>query len=159
MTQSKQCLKCGHSAQYDTDQPISCPSCGAIYSKVEQSLREGPAPRPRPVARLTPTLSRSDEPDHHAFAAQLRQESLYPTFRTVVKIAYWLGVLAAVLVAIGGIVTSFSAGASALIGGIAIGALIFVFAKVGKEMSLMLADLSDATIRSAAKTEARGQEV
>ena len=60
--------------------------------------------------------------------------------------------------AIGGIVTSFTAGASALIGGIAIGALIFVFAQVGKEMSLMLADLSDATIRSAAQTEARRHE-
>lgn len=159
MTQSKQCLKCGHTAQYDTDQPISCPSCGAIYSKVEQSLREGPTPRPRPIARPTHALSRSDEPDHHAFAIQLRQESLYPAFRTVVKIAYWLGVLAAVLIAIGGIATSFSTGASALIGGIALGALIFVFAQVGKEMSLMLADLSDATIRSAAQTEARRREV
>jgi len=74
-----------------------------------------------------------------------------------VKIAYWLGVALAVLIVVGGIFTSFSTGAGAFIGGIVVGALVFVLAKVAKEMSLMLADLSDATVRSAAQAEASRQ--
>lgn len=154
MTQNKKCLKCGHNAEYSAEPPTACPSCGAVYAKVEQAMREGPPPRPRP----TPTSSPYVKQDHHSFAMQLRQESIYPTFRTVVKIAYWLGVIAAALIAIGGITASFSAGVGALFGGIALAALTFVFAKVAKEMSLMLADLSDATLRTAARAEAQATD-
>ncbi|MFG0674220.1 hypothetical protein [Delftia sp. WSY_7] len=154
MTSRKQCLKCGHTAQFEAEQPLACPSCGAVYAKVEQALRDGQAPRPQPVVRTPTTRLPTTEVDHHAFATVLREESIYPTFRTVVKIAYWIGVLAAICIALGGVMASFSAGLGALAGGIAVGALVFVFAKVAKEMSLMLADLSDATVRTAARSEA-----
>ncbi len=45
------------------------------------------------------------------------------------------------------------AGIAAAIGGVAGAVLVFVLARVGKEMSLMLADLSDATVRMAAHAE------
>lgn len=154
MISRKQCLKCGHNAQFEEEPPLACPQCGAVYAKVEQALREGQAPRAQPVVRQTIARPPANDVDHHAFAELLREESIYPTFRTVVKIAYWVGVLAAVAIAVGGVMASFSTGAAALIGGIAVGALVFVFAKVAKEMSLMLADLSDATVRTAAQAEA-----
>lgn len=158
MTSRKECRKCGHTAQFEEEPPLACPTCGAVYAKVEQALREGQAPRAQPIARPAVSRSPTNDIDHHAFADLLREESIYPTFRTVVKIAYWLGVLAALLIAAGGVMASFSAGAAALLGGFAVGALVFVFAKVAKEMSLMLADLSDATVRSAARTEANRQQ-
>ena len=154
MTHNKKCLKCGHSAEYIAEPPTACPACGAVYAKVEQAMREGPPPRPLPAPTSSPYLKR----DHHSFATQLRHESIYPTFRAVVKIAYWLGVIASVLIAIGGITASFSAGVGALLGGLALAALIFVFSKVAKEMSLMLADLSDATVRTAARAEAQARD-
>lgn len=153
MTSHKQCLKCGHNVQYDAEPPLACPSCGAVYSKVEQALREGlpsrPQPTPKPLTGRAPTT----DVDHHAFASQLREESIYPTFRAVANLLYWCGVVLAVLILLGGLSLAMRAGIAAAIGGVAGAVLVFVLARVGKEMSLMLADLSDATVRMAAHAE------
>lgn len=154
MTSHKQCMKCGHSAQYDADPPLACPSCGAVYSKVEQALREGLPSRPQPTPKPTTTRTQAADVDHHVFAAQLREESIYPTFRAVANLLYWCGIVVAVLMLVGGLALAMRAGAAAAIGGVAGAVLVFVFARVGKEMSLMLADLSDATVRMAARAEA-----
>ena len=103
MTQSKHCLKCGASTAFSDEPPLACPTCGAVYSKVEQAWREGQPTRPQPTSRPASTTRQHRDADHHAFAARLREESIYPTFRAVVKIAYWLGVALAVLIVVGGI--------------------------------------------------------
>ncbi|AOV01871.1 hypothetical protein BI380_11130 [Delftia tsuruhatensis] len=69
------------------------------------------------------------------------------------NLLYWCGVVLAVLILLGGLSLAMRAGIAAAIGGVAGAVLVFVLARVGKEMSLMLADLSDATVRMAAHTE------
>ena len=39
---SKRCLKCNHVATFEAAPPLACPQCGAVYSKVEEALRNGP---------------------------------------------------------------------------------------------------------------------
>lgn len=46
---SKKCLKCGHVASFEGAVPLACPSCGAIYAKVEAAAAQGAAPV-RPAA-------------------------------------------------------------------------------------------------------------
>ena len=84
----------------------ACPSCGAIYSRVEAAIA-GRAAGERPIsARGASTFGtgrvspRADDLDVHAFAEVLRSESLYPTFRSLVKLFYWLFIALAVCSAI-----------------------------------------------------------
>lgn len=150
---SKKCLKCGHVAQFNGEPPVSCEECGAVYSKVEQALREGPPTRPAGAAPIRAQSARRIDEDHHAYAHQLRQESIYPTFRAVVGIAYWIGVVLAALILLGAIVAAFKVGPAPAIGGLVGSIFIFIVARVSKEMSLMLADMSDATIKMAARQD------
>ena len=151
---TKLCLKCGHSATYSGTPPESCPSCGAIYAKVEAafSQSEGPPSRLPPAARAASSRRRGSTRDVHAFTQTMRQESLYPAWRTIVGACSLLGYLFAALIFIGGLVAIKQSWA-APIAGAALAAVVAFIAKMMKEMWLMLADLSDASVRIAAAQE------
>jgi len=151
---SKQCLKCGQTASIDPSTTLACPHCGAIYSKVEAVAQTQAPRRAVPAAPIRQqTAGDGTDVDPAEFVDTLRAASIYPTFRAVANLLYWCGVVLAVLILLGGLSLSMRAGFPAAIGGIAGGLLVFIFARVGKEMSLMLADLSDATVRMAANAE------
>ncbi len=81
------------------------------------------------------------------YLAQLRGNSQYPTFRGFVTFLSLLGYVAAALIAGAGFMTGQAF--SALVG-IVIGIIVGILAKTGQEVSLMIADIADATIDSAA---------
>ena len=145
----KTCIQCGHinpvASGADTD---ACPRCQAIYFKLQQ-MAEG-APRPRERAFPTAAPARNQTP----FIERLRDERLYPTFRKVVTIFHVLGQVLAVLVLLGGLIAAYNTGSAGALIGATVGAIFMsVFFRVAKEASLMLADMSDATVRMAARDE------
>lgn len=153
---SKKCLKCGHVVQFSEQPPMSCPSCDAIYAKVEQAL-QNPLPRPtpqpqRPVIKLNPS---EPDPSHHSFAEAMRAESLYPTFRALTNAAYYFMLVIAALILVGGVFSFLKLGISYLIGSVVAAIFIYLLARVSRELSLMLADLSDATVRMAANQSSK----
>lgn len=158
MSKAKPCLKCGKSTPYEGAEPEACAHCGAIYRKVEEALRNGPISRPMDSVTLPPARPRYATLDHVEFAHVMRAESIYPTFRAVVNILYWVGVVLAVLSLISGIWITLRthSGPGPALGGLLAAVLIYIVFRVTKEMSLMLADLSDATLRTAAHKEAAG---
>lgn len=83
----------------------------------------------------------------------MRATSLYPTFRALTNAAYFFMLVIAVLILIGGIFTFLSKGIGYLIGSVVAALFIYLLARVSRELSLMLADLSDATVRMAARQE------
>jgi hypothetical protein len=162
---TKTCLKCGHAAQFVAEPPTACPACGAIYAKVEAAMASaanGPASRFKEFQDTEPGRSAfgsagtarsrmgSNVPDVHAFAEQMREQSLYPTWRKIVGVFTILGYVLAVLVLVGSIIAARQS-MGAMFGGIVLAAFIAVMARVGKELSLMLADLSDAAVHLAAR--------
>ena len=196
----KKCLKCGHDAPFEVQPPEACPSCGAIYAKVEAAVAAGVVVRQRvspppdvtypsaaeapadgagkaaegdvrqrasvppdvvyPWAAETRAAGAGEEPaggDVRAFVATMRAESLYPTWRTMVSLMTWLGYLAAVVTLVVTGATAKGSGFQVLIGAGA-AAAIAIFATLGKEFWLMMADLSDAAVRMAAVQERRGDE-
>ena len=149
----KVCLKCRHKTAFENTAPLACESCGAIYSKVEEALRQGPASRPaeRPTPDRKPRTPTSRE--HIAqFAEELRRDSLYPTWRELVKWGTRLWYAAAI---IGLVVTAVSTRMAFLpmLGAFGVALLVIIFARATKELSLMLTDLSDAAVRQAAHLE------
>lgn len=169
MSDTKSCLKCGHKAAFDGTPPLDCPNCGAIYSKVEEALRSGATIRPKPPANepeinffkpsaipSMPSASRHDssaELDIHAFAQTMRNESLYPAWRKIVGFFAILGYAIAAIAFISGLVAAFKVSMLSGLIGFGTAALIAILAKVSKEASLMLADLSDAAVRLAASSK------
>ncbi|QIL79885.1 DUF4282 domain-containing protein [Diaphorobacter sp. HDW4A] len=91
----------------------------------------------------------------HEFAETLRADSLYPTFRSLVKLIYWFLIALAVLCALGALMVLFRGAGVGRIGGFIGGVFMTLFfilvARLTSETSLMLADLSDAAVRIAAK--------
>ncbi|ASI68517.1 hypothetical protein BA022_08080 [Diaphorobacter nitroreducens] len=79
----------------------------------------------------------------------MREQTLYPAWRKVVGFFAILGYIVAAVLAVS---VFFSANGSTwvLLVGWGIAALVALVAKVGKELSLMLADLSDAAVHLAA---------
>lgn len=160
---SKKCLKCGHETDYSGEPPLSCPACGAVYSKVEQALREratqhssrGQDTEPRPsIAKRSPRSRRgSDAPDVHSFAMRMRDQSLYPVWRKLVGINTFIIYSIAALGALASLISARATSVTYMLIGLAASALIAIFGKASKELSLMLADLSDATIHIAASRE------
>lgn len=170
---SRICMKCDHVAM---GSPDACPSCGAIYSKVEEALAKGrqvrparssfgdeplgtvevpPVTEPRASGQEKAAMARlarsyDDEPD--PFIKLLRRESNYPTFRSVVGVFFWIGVFGAVGVAL---IALFKAEGAVMLGTL-VGALVMLIV-LGfmREASLMLADLSDAAVRMAEREEER----
>ena len=84
----------------------------------------------------------------------MRDDSLYPTWRKIVGLFTWIWYLTAIAVLISSVMTTKTS-MLAILPGIGAAAAIALFAKVWKELSLMLADLSDATVRLAAAKEDR----
>ena len=168
----RKCLKCGHINNSATGEELeACPQCGAIYSRVEAALAARsaagaapmsarPAPTPPPISSFAQRSQTKTEKelDVHEFAETMRSGSLYPTFRSLVKVFYWFWMLLAVVAAIGTLVTVFMGSGLGRIGGGLVGlfgTLFFILlARLTSETSLMLADLSDAAVRIAAKQEA-----
>ena len=91
----------------------------------------------------------------HAFATQMRSDSLYPVWRKLVGLATLLGYLLATLILVTALIALF--GGSVTPGLVGVGGAVFVavMVRVAKEAWLMLADLSDASVRMAAQREAR----
>lgn len=164
----KTCLKCGHPNHEATGAELEpCPSCGAIYSRVESAWRvctaSGRAPKPSPV-HPEPAIPRqwafgahaaADEGSVEQFAVGLRASSLYPTFRELVRLLYWVTVLLAVVGVLGGVMVAWhSSGAQrfgSLVTGVMFGLFWLIVARATREMSLMLADLADAAVRIASR--------
>ena len=81
-----------------------------------------------------------------AYLNSIREESCYPTFRAFVTVATVLTYIVAVLVIIAGFISGQGGG---ILIGIVVAVVIVLIAKVGQEVSLMIADIADATIDSA----------
>lgn len=128
------CRKCGTTTKYVDQPPVSCTTCGAVYAKVEafQASRHPVAPRPG------------------LFIDELRAGTLYPTFRSVVRVLTMLFYLAGAIFVVAGLVAFFrGSGFAALVGGLLAGIVLYVFGRLSQEASTMLADLSDAAVHLA----------
>lgn len=152
---SKRCLKCNHVVSFESGPPLACPECGAVYSKVEEAQRNGPPVRRRqeenaPASRFSATAS-----DVHSFAERMRDESLYPFWRKLVGLVTILGYILAVILLIAAFIAMSNASMTAGLVGIGVAIIVAVMTRVAKEASLMLADLSDATVHLAAKSQDR----
>lgn len=161
-TMDRTCLKCGHSNNLATgDQLEACPKCGAIYSRVEAAMNSGfSASSFDSKATASKTGSaRSSNSDPHSFAEKMREESIYPTYRSLTNAIYILGLCFAALWALASIVVLFSADGGAKVGGFVIGVILAIvtvfFSKLFREVSLMLCDMSDASIRTAHMLESQ----
>lgn len=158
---SRTCLKCGRANPSASGDPLeACPGCGAIYSRVEAAWGVGPngagasAAAPAPV-RPPPSAPAAEVAPVSEFAVWMRLESLYPTFRSLVQLVYWLFVVLAVLCFAGALVGAWNGVGAARVGtffgGLVMGLVFLIVAKVTREMSLMLADLADAAVRIASR--------
>ena len=81
-----------------------------------------------------------------AYLKSIRTDTCYPTFRAFVTVATLLTYLIAALAVVVGFVSGHAGGVMI---SIVIAALLALLAKVGQEVSLMIADIADATIDSA----------
>ena len=122
----------------------ACPYCGVIYTKAQQA--QAAAPRMR--TKMAQAVGASD--GGH-FIDQLRAQSHYPAFRALVGLFYLVGLALGLIALVGGIVAAWNGSMGAGIGGAAAGLIMLILAKVGKEVSLMVADMSDATIHTAGR--------
>ena len=130
------------------DGPASIPASADLHPiSAEQAVLLAPA-LPSPSTSLLPPS------DRRRFVERLRSESLYPNYRTVVNVAFWLGVVIAVLCVVGGVVTSKGTDTLTpllIATAAALGWMVLVV--LAREAALMLADLSDAAIRIALAQE------
>ncbi len=157
----RKCLKCGHVSSAIPD-PQACPSCGAVYAKVESAQQANTAAAAREAREAQrrrdsqfakPSGFSSAKPQSAQatpFLKRLRAESAYPTFRALVGLFTWLLVIIA---GIAVLVAWISGSAAAAIGTTAGSLVVIIFALAGREVALMLADLSDASIRTAERQE------
>lgn len=142
------CPKCNKLNANATGAPDeACPHCGVIYAKA----RPGAHPPPPPARKvITADASSSSSQE---FLKALRAESAYPAFRAVVGFATIVGYLMVAIAVVGGIVATWKgAGPGPVIYGLLGGFVLYVVTRVFKEMWLMLADLTDATIRVASRS-------
>lgn len=162
----KKCLKCSHVASFEGPQPDACPNCGAIYRKVEEAAaaaQNGNTPKtarnsgfgPSVMPGRTSQKARSPHDDLEWFVSDMRSNSLYPTWRELVKWATWFGYAIAIIVLIGAAVGFKNGQIGAAAVGVGVALLIAVVARVWRELSLMMADLADAAVRQAASSETR----
>lgn len=160
------CVKCGHTNPQATGtSDEACPQCGAIYSKASATAAR-PAERAsgfghqagRPSGFGRTSILEEPPPrqvdDHRAYVQDMRARSLYPTVRAFVNLGFYFGLAIAALVVIGGAFGAFSTGGVfKLLVALGIAAVILFFTMAWREISLMLADLSDAAVRMAARGE------
>ena len=141
------CIKCGHVNPAATGLATdTCPKCGVIYAKAQPPI----APiRPRVVASPVASSVASSNGDRslNVFVEDLRERSIYPTFRSVINSAYVVGLVFAGLLALGGLIGGYNTGSVGTAFGLVFAALfVIAIARFMREASLMLADLSDATM-------------
>lgn len=163
----RECLKCHHVHTTAIGGDLeACPQCGAIYSRVEAIAASRGADSILPAGQraahhkaVHPALAHARPIDVHGFAATLRTESLYPTFRGLVRIGHLFGLVLTGMSAIMAIMALFAYEGVARFGGfIGFGiatVFVYVFTRLMTELSLMFADLSDASVRTAANAEQR----
>lgn len=157
----KKCLKCGHVATYESHQPDACPACGAIYRKVEEAAAasQNGAPAKTRNSGFGPSVmpsrasqkARSPKEDLEWFVDDMRSNSLYPTWRELVKWATWFGYLLAILALLGGTIGLFTGSIGSGLAAIFAALILAVIARVWRELSLMVADLADSSVRQAAQ--------
>lgn len=158
---SETCPKCKHVNPMATGAVTeACPACGVIYAKARMAASD-PISRSPPVSKPTRSQPRPSEsaPRYRDAAAEfieeLRATSHYPAFRTVVSFATWCGYIVAAILFTGAFFTWWKAESAGIwIGGMVFAIIIAITARVFREVSLMLADMSDATIRMARRQDA-----
>lgn len=166
MTNAKVCLKCKHKTRFEGQAPTACEACGAIYRKVEEAMRARPtgaedsayrdseAPTQRPALASTRAPARAArETALHEFVEIMRLESLYPTWRELVKWFTRLGYAVAVVVFVMGIFAMRAESTWASVSLFIAALVVAVMARVSRELSLMVADLADAAVRTAHRQE------
>lgn len=89
---------------------------------------------------------------NHRYLERIRGNSCYPTFRIVVQIATYLAYLAAGCLVIVGLITGK---VSTILLMIVAAAVVAIVARVAQEVTLMVADIADAAIDSAAAQDER----
>ena len=159
------CLKCNHVHPNATGDALeACPMCGAIYSRVEAAMAQRAEAAARPPAAPAQALAQRAVPPQPArpaprasssseYVQQLRSQSIYPTFRSVVGVFAVVGYVLALVVALIAVLTIFKGSIGAGLLELAGALFILVITRMGKEMSLMVADASDALVRMAARSE------
>lgn len=168
---TEKCLKCGHvnphAAGSETE---ACPECGAIYSRVKAAAAAGKPVRPSravdsgfqqadtasaPTPRKQVTPSQRRPASRTRYVESLRNETNYPAFRTVVRFALFFGYFLAVCALIGGAVTSFRSGGTFwhLLIGAGAGAFVYLLTRIWFELTVMIVDIADATVRTAENSE------
>lgn len=167
------CLKCGHvNPAAMGSETEACPQCGAIYARVKAALASGqparsgkladsgapfrgsaPAAPPKPPAKVHRYVGRAPDP----YIVQLRDGTQYPTFRTVVRLGLFFGYLLAVGCLIGGFFTMFGRDGTFwhLLIGMGSGALIYLLTRIWFELTVMIVDIADASVRTAENSEQR----
>lgn len=168
----RKCLKCGHRNPDATGSELeACPSCGAIYSRVEAAAAANKAIRPAAVATTVDAPPPPPPPPKPLAAAlggaaprsrardvpyidTLRATSNYPTFRQVVGLFAFFGYALAAIFVIAAIVGIVRGQVSMVGGGAFMAIFLVVITRVGKELSLMMADAADAVVRTAERLDA-----
>ena len=90
--------------------------------------------------------------------AELRERSAYPMYRALVRLLASLGVLLALVVFVAGWWAASSLGYSGAFVGGAVAALLLVVATfVVREVLLMVADRTDATLQLAARMQSKAR--
>lgn len=160
----KRCPKCGYTrTAADSAPDYECPACGVVYAKFLAQVSGDPQPTitaSPSLASVSPQRAEwapelDSQFEFELFADKLRSNSLYPVFRKLVALVYFFFVALAVLTLISGAAVAFLNTGGVRIGGIVLGlifgALFWIIGRVVREVSLMLADLSDAAVRIASK--------
>jgi|GEM_PF-2001874 len=167
------CLKCGHVNPAATgSETEACPLCGAIYARVKAAMASGqpvrtakaadsgfperssaPAAPTKPPPKVHQYTGRAPDP----YIVRLRDGTLYPAFRTVVRLGLFFGYLVAAGCLIGGFVTMFGRDGTFyhLLIGAGTGALVFLLTRIWFELTVMIVDIADASVRTAENSEQR----
>lgn len=167
------CLKCGHVNPAATgSETEACPQCGAIYARVKAAMASGKPVRPAKAAdsgfpaqvsapaaqsKPTPKVHRYTGRAPGPFIDQLRDGTQYPAFRTVVRLGQVFGYILAACCLIGGFFTMFGRDGTfwQLLIGAGVGALVFLLTRIWFELTVMIVDIADASVRTAENSEQR----
>lgn len=160
------CLKCGHvnhaAVGSDTE---ACPNCGAIYARVRAAVANGQPVRATkmidPVAQGGETASHRRRGSGVAASSggpyidRLRGHTQYPTFRTVVRFGLYFGYFLTAMALLGGVIAAFQRDGSAmhLLIGIGLAAAVFLLTRLWFELTIMIVDIADASVRTAENSE------
>ncbi len=150
----RMCMKCGHVDRTEPT-PEACPKCHTAYPRPTMST-----PSTSRAARQTgefasSTLRRgpSDEGGRRRqFLSAIRAQSHYPAFRAIVGLFHWLLIAVAVIALVSALL---SGDGLAIAGALTGGAILVIVARVGRDVSLMMADLTDTTVWMAEQQQRR----